>query len=163
MPNAPQTHDHARWEAVVAAARTRLSARQQDAAERFGLAGDVQYFWSMEDATMTFTRAGSAFATARLTMIGGVSHEHQTWLWSWANDGLDPLIVGDMHRVREYGEANDFPVLPWKGFKYHPELVLEARAVAAAVLGAEFVFTDRAEGYEYHFMLHDMAFLTTGS
>lgn len=158
-----QEHDHSDWEAVVAEARSRLHTQQQSTVERFGLSTDNQYFWSMEDATMTFSRGGSVFVTARLTMIGGVSYERQTWLWSWANEGLDPLIVGDMDRVRQYGEDNGFPVLPWNGFRHHPELVLEARAVAAAVLDAEMIFTGVLDDYEYHFLLHDMTAVAPSS
>ena len=156
-------HDHSEWESVVAAARSRLNVQQQRTVERFGLSNDCQYFWSMEDATMTFSRAGTAFAAARLTMIGGVSLERQTWLWSWANESLDPLIVGDMDRVRQYREDHGFPVLPWKGFHHHPELVLEARAVAAAVLDAEMIFTGVLDGYQYHFLLHEMTAVTNAA
>ncbi|MEU2834662.1 hypothetical protein ABZ667_39490 [Streptomyces lavendulae] len=31
-----------------------------------------------------------------------------------------------MDQVRQFGEKNDYPVLPWPGFDHHPELVAEA-------------------------------------
>ncbi|WP_333734283.1 DUF6882 domain-containing protein [Streptomyces sp. IBSBF 3010] len=54
--------------------------------ERFGLSGDVQYDWSMDDAQIRWSRTGKVFLTGRLTVIGSVSVSRQTWLWSWANE-----------------------------------------------------------------------------
>jgi hypothetical protein len=51
-------------------------------------------------------------------------------------------VLGEVDQVRRYGEANDFPVLPWKSFNYHPDLVAEARVVAASVLDAEGLWFD---------------------
>ena len=43
---------------------------------------------------------------------------------------LQRAKLGDIERVRRFGEENGFPVLPWPGFAYQPELVAEARLVA---------------------------------
>ncbi|MFJ1757000.1 DUF6882 domain-containing protein [Kitasatospora sp. NPDC088134] len=149
-------HDHSGWEAVVAEARERARARQALLVERFGLSGDVQYQWSMDDARMTWSRSGEVFLTARLTMIGSVSHSRRSWLWSWANDSLPPAVLGDIAQVRRFGEDHGHPVLPWPGFQYHPELVAEARTVAAAVLDADGLWTEPGDDVELHFLLHDL-------
>lgn len=49
-------HDHSEWEEVVLAARVRARSRQALMVERFGLSGDVQYHWSMDDAQITWSR-----------------------------------------------------------------------------------------------------------
>ena len=157
-----QEHDHSAWEAVVSAARERAAARQASMVERFGLSGDVQYRWSLDEARMTWSRGGTVFLAGRITMIGGVSRSEQTWLWSWANDTLPRAVLGEIEQVRRYGEANDFPVLPWKGFAYHPELVAEARAVAAAVLDAEGLWTETTDNMQLHFLLHDLTLVGEG-
>lgn len=76
----PQNHDHSDWEAIVLAARERAGARQASMVERFGLAGDVQYDWSLDEARITWSRGGEAFLSGRITMIGSVSVPQQTWL-----------------------------------------------------------------------------------
>ncbi|MFE2424056.1 DUF6882 domain-containing protein [Streptomyces hokutonensis] len=113
-------HDHSGWEAVVLAARERARSRQVLMVERFGLSGDVRYDWSMDDAQITWSRDGKVFLAGRLTVIGSVSVAQQTWLWSWANDSLPHAALGDIERVRRFGEENDYPVLPWPGFTSHP-------------------------------------------
>ncbi|MCP2314483.1 DUF6882 domain-containing protein [Kitasatospora paracochleata] len=149
-------HDHSAWEAVVLAARERARARQALMVERYSLSGDVQYAWSMDDARMTWSRGGQVFLTGRITMIGSVSLDRGTWLWAWANDSLPRAVVGDIEEVRRFGEAGGFPVLPWQGFDYHPELVAEARMVAASVLDADGLWAESTDGMQFHFLLHDL-------
>ncbi|MEU4119195.1 DUF6882 domain-containing protein [Kitasatospora sp. NPDC028055] len=153
-------HDHTGWEEVVLAARERARARQARMVERFGLSGDVQYHWSLDDARITWSRAGEVFLAGRLTMIGSVSLAQQSWLWSWANESLPPAVLGDIERVRRFGEENDFPVLPWPGFDSRPELVAEARMVAASVLDAEGLWAESTDDVQLHFLVHDLAPVT---
>lgn len=149
-------HDHAAWEEAVLAARERARTRQALMVERFGLSGDVRYDWTLDDARIAWSRGGEVFLIGRITMIGSVSLTQGTWLWSWANDSLPQAAVGDMDRVRRFGEANGFPVLPWPGFDAHPGLVAEARLVAASVLDAEGLWADTVEDTQVHFLLHDL-------
>ncbi|MFJ8646010.1 DUF6882 domain-containing protein [Streptomyces sp. NPDC093546] len=95
--------------------------------------------------------------TGRLTMIGSASLAQQSWLWSWANESLPHAVLGDIERVRRFGEENDYPVLPWPGFDYRPELVAEARMVAASVLDAEGLWAESMDDVQLHFLLHDVA------
>ncbi|MEU2421974.1 DUF6882 domain-containing protein [Streptomyces sp. NPDC007851] len=95
--------------------------------------------------------------TGRLTLIGSVSVSQQTWLWSWANESLPPAALGDMERVRRCGEENGYPVLPWPGFKHDPQLVAEARTVAASVLDAAGLWAESMDDVQPHFMIHDLA------
>ncbi|MEV0170434.1 DUF6882 domain-containing protein [Streptomyces sp. NPDC050803] len=150
-------HDHSGWEEVVSAARERARARQALMVERYGLSGDVQYNWSMDDARITWSRDEQVFLTGRLTMIGSVSLAQQSWLWSWANDSLPRAVLGDIERVRRFGEAHDYPALPRPGFAYDPELVAEARMVAASVLDAEGLWADSTDNVQLHFLLHDLS------
>jgi hypothetical protein len=149
-------HDHAAWEAVVQAARKRAAVRQKAMVDGFGLAGNVQYKWSLDEAQISWSRDSSVFLSARITMIGSVNIPRQTWLWSWANDSLPPAVLGDIGRVRDYGEANGFPVLPWEGFNYHPDLIAEARYVSAAVLEAEGLWSETLKDAQLHFLIHDL-------
>ncbi|ARF76413.1 hypothetical protein B7C62_32120 [Kitasatospora albolonga] len=155
-------HDHSGWEAVVLAARERARSRQALMVERFGLSGDVAYDWSIDDARITWSREGKVFLTGRLTVIGSVSVAQQTWLWSWANESLPQAALGDIERVRRFGEENGFPVLPWPGFTSHLELVAEARMVAASVLDAEGLWVEPTDDVQLHFTIHDLVLAAGG-
>ncbi|MEU4607839.1 DUF6882 domain-containing protein [Kribbella sp. NPDC023972] len=148
-------HDHSAWERVVQDAHNRAADRQQQLIDRLG--DDAQYQWDLDQGAIAWSRAGRTFCTARLTLIGTVSLTESSWLWSWANDSLPPAAIGDMHAVREYGESNGYPVLPWPSFNHHPGLVKEARVVSAAVLDAAGLWTDQAGDIQLHFLLHDLS------
>jgi hypothetical protein len=158
-----QNHDHSGWDAVVLAARERAAERQFAMIERFKLADNTHYQWSMEDARITWSRGGAVYLSGRITMIGSVSASEHSWLWSWANPSLPARVVGEIDRVRRYGEANNFPVLPWEGFGSDADLVNEARVVAASVLDAEGIWTDTAGDMQLHFLIRDLTLLERGA
>ncbi|MGW2595306.1 DUF6882 domain-containing protein [Streptomyces sp. NPDC001515] len=150
------SHDHSDWDEVVRAARERARSRQALMVERYGLSGDVQYDWSLDDARITWSRDGRTFLTGRLTMIGSVSLAERSWLWAWANDSLPPAVLGDIERVRVFGETHGYPVLPWRGFAHDAGLVAEARMVAASVLDADGLWADQVDDMQLHFAIHGL-------
>jgi len=157
-----QDHNHSEWAAIVLAARERAAEKQFAMIERFKLADNTRYHWSMDDARITWSRGGATFLSGRITVIGSVSESEQSWLWSWANPSLPALVLGEIDRVRRYGEANNFPLLQWKAFHSHPNMVAEARAVAASVLDAEGLWTDAEREVQMHFLIHDLTLLEPG-
>ncbi|MFD6281820.1 hypothetical protein ACFWFI_40630 [Streptomyces sp. NPDC060209] len=62
--------------------------------------------------------------------------------------------------MRQFGEKNDYPVLPWSGFKCDPEFVAEARMVAASVLDAEGLWVESMDDVQPHFTIHDLSLAT---
>jgi hypothetical protein len=144
------------WEAVASSARDRVGRRQAAMVSDHRLAGDVQYQWSMDDATIAWSREGRDFLRGRITVIGSVDHVQQTWLWSWANDSLPVAVLGDIAAVRRYGEERAFPVLMWPSFRAEQEPVAQARIVAADVLAAEGLWFEPGEEIDLHFAIHDL-------
>ncbi|WP_232665076.1 DUF6882 domain-containing protein [Pseudonocardia sp. TRM90224] len=149
-------HDHDLWEETVAAARSRVGPRQAAMVSDHGLSGDVQYSWSMDDASMVWSRDGREFLRGRITMIGSVDHIHRTWLWSWANDSLPPAVLGDIADVRRYGEEHAFPLLVWPNFDFEQQAVTQSRIVAADVLAAEGLWFQPGDEIDLHFAIHDL-------
>ncbi|MFC3503725.1 DUF6882 domain-containing protein [Micromonospora krabiensis] len=149
-------HDHELWESVVTAARDRVGPRQAAMVSDHGLSGDVQYHWSMDDATIVWSRGGRDFLHGRIAMIGSVDHVQQTWLWSWANDSLPRAVLGDITAVRRYGEENAFPLLVWPSFRAEQKPVAQARIVAADVLAAEGLWFEPGDEVDLHFAIHDL-------
>jgi hypothetical protein len=156
-------HNHSGWEAKALAAHERGAEKQFAMIERFKLADDTTYQWSMDDARITWSRDGVPFVSGRLTMLGSVSASEGNWLWSWANPSLPAAVLGDVDKVRRYGEANGFHLLAWEVFHSHLEFVSEVRAVAASVLDAEGLWTDTSGDLQLHFVIHDMTRLEPGA
>ena len=150
------SHDHELWESVALDALGRVQRRQAQTVEQYGLSGDVQYFWSMDDATITWSRGGQEFLRGRITMIASVNTGLRTWLWSWANDSLPQAVLGDIDRVRRYGVEHSFPLLTWPDFQADEKPVGQARIVAADVLDAELLWRSRHDDLEVHLTVHDL-------
>jgi hypothetical protein len=150
------THDHELWESKVAAAQERAARQQERMIDDYGLRGDVQYHWSMDDATIVWSRDGREFLRGRITMLGSVDHDEQTWLWSWANGYLPEAVLGDIAEVRRYGEERAFPLLVWPSFRADQQPVRQARAVAADLLAAEGLWYQPGDDLDVHFALHDL-------
>ena len=151
------SHDHELWESVVLDARSRVQQRQARTIEQYGLSGDVQYFWSMDDASITFSRDGQEFLRGRITMIASVNTGLGTWLWSWANDSLPQAVLGEVDRVRRYGVEHNFPLLVWPDFRADDRPVQQARIVATDVLSADLLWRSRwGDDLEVHFAVNDL-------
>ncbi|WP_212816896.1 DUF6882 domain-containing protein [Polymorphospora rubra] len=149
-------HDHERWESVVSTTRDSVGQRQAAMVSDHGLSGDVQYHWSMDDASIVWSRGGRDFVHGRITMLGSVDHVRQTWLWSWANDSLPQAVLGGINAVRQYGEEHVFPLLVWPSFRAEQTPVTQARVVAAGVLGAEGLWFEPGDEVDLHFAIHDL-------
>jgi len=152
-----RAHDHELWESVALAALDRVQQRQARTIEQHRLSGDCQYFWSMEDTAITWSRDGHEFLRGRITMIASVNTGRGTWLWSWANDSLPRAVLGDIERVRSYGIEHNFPLLTAPGFRADQKPVAQARTVAADVLDAELLWRNVSDpDLEIHFAVREL-------
>lgn len=151
-----QEPDRPDWDEILLAAFERAGERQFAMVERFRLADGTRYRWSLADARITWSRDGAEFLSGRITMIGSVSASDGSFLWSWANPTLPQPALGEIDRVRRYGEANGFPLLMWESFHNHGEMVNAARQVSAAVLDAEGLWTDTKGDIQLHFLIHEL-------
>ena len=149
--------DHDQWVAVAHAAADRVRERQDRMIATYSLtSGDVQYQWSTDEATISWSRAGREFLRARITAIGSVDAVKQTWLWSWANESVPAPALGNITDVRRYGEQHNFPLLVWPSFRSDQEPVSQATMVAVDVLRADGLWRDVAGDLEIVFAVHEL-------
>jgi hypothetical protein len=152
----PGSHDHDMWESLALSALARAEQQSDRLVADYGLGGDVQYHWSLDDARIVWSRAGREFLRARITMIATVNTVQRTWLWAWANRTMPPSVLGDIDSVRRYGVEHHFPLLARAGFQADPKPVNQARVVAGYLLGADGLWRDLSGDMEIHFAFHDL-------
>ena len=150
-------HDHDLWVSIASEAAERVAERQRRMIEDNGLVGDVQYHWSMDDGTIVWSRGGQEFLHGRITVVGSVDADEQTWLWSWANDSIPPTALGDIEAVRRFGEEHNFPLLVWRSFRSDRDPVYQSTMVALDVLSAEGLWRDFSGGIDMVFAVHDLS------
>jgi hypothetical protein len=149
-------HDHDLWVSVAREAAGRVAERHRRMVGDNGLVGDVQYHWSMDDGTIVWSRGGQGFLRGRITLVGSVDAQEQTWLWSWANDSIPRAALGDIEAVRRFGEEHGFPLLVWPSFRSDHDPVYQSTMVALDVLAADGMWQDATDGIEMVFAVHDL-------
>lgn len=121
---------------------------------RYGLTNEP-YRWNLDFGELVFARDGDE-VVADLTLAGTVSSCERTFLWGWANDAVPPQAKRGLERVREFGQANDLPLLvnpEWTGGRSEG---LEMLAIAARILDGEGVFVDESRDLIMLFVLSSM-------
>ena len=149
------THDHDAWELYTEQAFARVREHQASMVETFALSGNIQYHWDLDEAVIAFSRRSEQFARGQLTMVGSVDHEHQTFLWSWANDSLPAAALGKMDECRVRAKQ-EFPLLTSPSYDAEPKLITQSLVVSADILAAQGIWRDHQGTLERLFLIHQL-------
>jgi hypothetical protein len=125
------------WDEFLAAATEYLQARQDWLRDEFGLGEWPRWDYDQPTATLRFSADGKTGVVADMQVVGSTSTSSGTWLWSWANDSILAPAMGDMERVRAYGEAHGFDKLVQAKWPGDESDGWEMTAAAAYILQAE--------------------------
>lgn len=93
-----------------------------------------KWLWNPDEATLTFRRPGQSDLQVDVTLVGTIVEE--SWEWSWANPNIPERLQGDIHLLRDYGQAQGIPQLTEPFLSCRAETGAEMTALAAEVLGA---------------------------
>ena len=90
--------------------------------------------YEMDDATLTFSSAGSQTElVCRMQVVG--SHHGASWEWSWGNPNLPLSCRADLEIVRGFGEAKHWDRLSTLFLEYDEFVGWECVSVANHLLG----------------------------
>lgn len=131
--------DWAQWSRdAVQLMNTRNAAWQQ----RFDLPVGCPYDWTLQPPELRFRRGDDDIVAARLVLVGTVSAQAGTFLWSWANPANATEAIAGIESVREFGQRHDLGLLTTPELPGGRPQGLEMLAVAARVLDAEGCWID---------------------
>lgn len=95
--------------------------------------------WQMDEAewslnqdvgNLVFLSPRGIRVVAPAQIIGSFNADDETWLWSWANDSIDPLLTTAAKRLRAYGEKHGVARLTTRKFESTEEECWELTALA---------------------------------
>jgi len=89
---------------LVTAAHNWLTARQDSLRDVYRLSHYERWDWDDDRGAVIFSSDGEPRVIAQAQLVGSVSKKSGTWLWSWANEHIDPRLCPDLGEVRQYGE-----------------------------------------------------------
>ena len=90
---------------LVTDAHEYLTQRQETLKREFRLGSWQRYDWSQDARQLVFSSDGVQQVVADIQFVGSFSTGSQTWLWSWANPTVDPVLSRSMEQVRAFGES----------------------------------------------------------
>lgn len=82
---------------------------------RFKITPQGRWHYDQEAALFVFSADGVPQAVASFQTVGTLHLPTETWMWSWANESIDPERSKAMLVVREFGERHGIEELT-KGY-----------------------------------------------
>lgn len=100
-----------------------LNEQQKIVEETYGIHSYENWFYDQETGILTFSNSENQNKIVEIQYeeVGSISKISKTWLWSWANQHLDPKIKTEIEAVKKFGEANFLEPLTkkkWLGDEY---------------------------------------------
>jgi hypothetical protein len=95
--------NEAEFRQLVREATEFLRARIAKAREQFDIGAFERYDYDLYSNRFWWSDAGVPKVEARIVIVGSVSTESNTWLWSWANPHFDDVRTPEIELVRAYG------------------------------------------------------------
>jgi hypothetical protein len=103
----------------------------------YGLDGCNRMDYEQETGQMIFSSLAYPRIVAEFLIAGSVSARSNTWLWSWDNPYLLDNVVGEMWKVKEYGEQYGIYKLVEPKWEAGEEDGWDMTAIAAYILKAK--------------------------
>jgi len=103
----------------------------------YGLDACNRMDYEQETGQMIFSSLAYPKIVTGFLIAGSVSTRSNTWLWSWDNPYLLDKVIGDMWKVREYGERNSIYKLVEPKWEAREEDGWDMTAIAAYILKAK--------------------------
>jgi hypothetical protein len=127
--------DDEAWQALVQSSVAYLQAQQEVLSRDFRLGAHERWDWEQESAVLTFSSSGQPAVLCDVALVGSLSLQGGTWLWSWANESLLEPARRSMLEVRDFGEQRGFERLAGAFWEAGEQDGWEMAAVAAKFLG----------------------------
>ncbi len=130
-----------------------LQARQAALGADYQLWDLPRYDWYQETGQLIFSDEGRPCVIADIQFVGSISTKSDTWLWSWANDSVDPKLHEKLAYVRNYGTERSFERLTTSSWHGHETDGWEMTCIASYLLQAAGAYrTPKESGFTYMVM-----------
>jgi hypothetical protein len=91
------------WRTLVDESRVYMQQCQDALEAEFRIVDHERWDVDQDTGELVFSNDGVVALVARIQFVGSVSTTSGTWLWSWADDSIEPALYARTAEVREYG------------------------------------------------------------
>jgi hypothetical protein len=90
-----------------------LIEQQKIVEDTYGIHKYEDWFYDQETGILTFANAETKnkIVDIQYEEVGSISKTSETWLWSWANQHIEPKVRTDIEIVKNYGTENNLEPL----------------------------------------------------
>ncbi|MCX6952424.1 MAG: hypothetical protein NTV51_09700 [Verrucomicrobia bacterium] len=142
------------YEAFLAESTAYLKARIENAKAQFGIGEFPRFEYDLYRGEIWWSEADDPKVRARVTVVGSISTKTNTWLWSWGNPHFSDIILGDIDKVRAFGEAEAVTKLYERKWAAEEVDGWEMTAIAARLLEAQGAYRPPSQS-GFLFLLYD--------
>jgi hypothetical protein len=114
------------------------SARIAESILQYGLSRHARWDTNSEQGKIWFSDAqGHVRVSADIQVAGSFSFRSNTWMWGWHNNSIPEISKSLLRQVRDFGEAEQIPVLTNPAFASDEAEAGDLTAVAGKLLKAD--------------------------
>jgi hypothetical protein len=112
----------------------RLTELNEKCEVTFKMGSYESWNYDLQSGYFVFSDNDVPKVIANIQVVGSVSTDAGTWLWSWANASIPETVCDELHRVREFGIVNEIAKLTEPKWEAEEEDGWEMAAVVAVLL-----------------------------
>ncbi len=114
----------------------RLAGLNKQLEQTYKLGAYKRWDYNLGTGEFVFSDEGVAKVVAKFQVVGSISSDEETWLWSWANAWILETACDQILRVREFGLHHGITKLTEAKWIAEEADGWEMAAVSAEILGA---------------------------
>lgn len=142
------------YEKFAADSALYLAARNSRVETEFGIGNLPRYEYDLFRRELWWGEIGAPKFRARATIVGSHSATSSTWLWSWANPHFSDVPLGEIEKVRAFGEAEAITKLTEQQWPADEFDGWEMTAIAARLLESQGAYRSPS-GNGFLYLLYD--------
>jgi hypothetical protein len=141
------------WVQFLGKASQELQIKQAKVEKQYELSKQERYEVDKASGKLVFYSGGVATASTPFQAIGSYAPQNESWVWSWANEGVDPAHTARMKAVADYGKAHEFVQLTEPIWRASEDDGWAMAGIATHLLQAEGVYRIQLENGLVIFLL----------
>ena len=148
------------FENLIEQATEYLKDRNENANRLFGIGSFSRYEYDLHSGEIWWSEPNDPKVRAKVIIVGSISTKSNTWMWSWANPHFDDVNLGEIDKVREFGEAESIQKLVEEKWEADEIDGWEMTAISARLLESDGAYCSPNDNGGLYLLFNDLEFIS---
>ena len=160
----PKNHDDLpmedlEFDKLIEQSTAYMEARNERMSRHFGISTYSSWKADLRHRDIWWCAGEVPKVRAKVTVVGSLAKQTETWLWAWANPSFEGVDIGPIAEVREFGEREGLEPLTERKWPYEDEVEgWQMAGLSARLLEADGVFCTQGN-IPLFLLLHELEFI----